>query len=78
MRSKYYYQGIYYTLGPHDVWPMDTEIFEGQSTTAAAAKAASVDILSKIDGAINKKSTEAADIVPQDMFYTSLEQNERD
>ena len=78
MRSKHYYQGIYYTLGPHDVWPMDTEIFGGQSSTPAAKKAESVSILKSIDEAINKKSAGPPDSVPLDMFYTSLESNERE
>jgi len=30
LREKYENHGIYYTLGPHDLYPMDYELFAGQ------------------------------------------------
>ena len=41
-------------------------------------KKASVDSLNSIDAAINEVSAGAPDIVPANMFYTSLETNERE
>jgi hypothetical protein len=79
LRSKHYYHGIYFTLGPHDVFPMDQEIFKGQVNTPAADVSASKANLEKIDEAVNKLSNgPPADFVPEGMQYTSLETVDKD
>ena len=68
LRSKYYYHGIYFTLGPQDIWPVNTQLFGGKANPPNSKVN-----FDAIDAAINKVSNGPPDIVPNELKYTSLD-----